>query len=87
MIVGLVVIFWTCCDFGDLRNLWRFLGLLRGGKHCYLDVDHSFWDTHTTSGWTWAQRAREPMEVSWARDYFVVGREVNLVGFIKRSIQ
>lgn len=36
--------------------------------------------THTTSGWTWAQRAWEPVEVSWARKYFLVGWEVNPVG-------
>ena len=35
----------TCCVFGDLRNLWRFLGLLRGGKYCYLGLDLSSW-TH-----------------------------------------
>lgn len=44
-------------------------------------------DTHTTSSWTWAQRARELVEVSWDRDYFLVGWEVNPVGFVKRSIQ
>ena len=27
---------------------------------------------HTTSGWTWARRAREPVEVPWARNYFLV---------------
>ena len=32
---------------------------------------------HTTSGWTWAPRAREPVEVSWAGNYFLVGWEVN----------
>jgi len=44
-----------CLDllcFGDLRKLWRFIGLLRGGKYCYLGLYHSFWDTHTTSSWT-----------------------------------
>ena len=35
--------------------------------------------THTRSGWTWARRAREPVEVTWARNYFLVGWEVNPV--------
>ena len=44
-------------------------------------------DIHTTFGWTWDRRAREPVEVSWARDYFLVGWEVNPVGSVKRSVQ
>lgn len=44
-------------------------------------------DTHTTFGWTWASRTKEPVEVSWARDYFLVGWEINLVGLLKRSVQ
>jgi len=32
---------------------------------------------HTIYGWTWVWRAREPVEVSWARNYFLVGYEVN----------
>jgi len=35
---------------------------------------------HTTSGWTWVGRAREPVKVPWARKYFLVGWEVNAVG-------
>ena len=73
MILGLVVI------FGDFRNLWRFLGLLRGGKYCSSWSRLFILDTHTTFGWTWARRAREPVEVSCARKYFLVGWEVNLV--------
>jgi len=26
--------FMICCDFVDLKNMWRFLGLLRGGNYC-----------------------------------------------------
>ena len=37
---------WDLLCFGDLRNLWRFLGLLRGGKYCYLGVDLSLGHTH-----------------------------------------
>lgn len=28
---------------------------------------------HTTSGWTWARRAREHVEAPWASKYFLVG--------------
>ena len=92
LILGLAVIwvgcyFRICCDFGDLRNLWRFLGLLRGGKY-FSSWSRSFiLDTHTTSSWTWARRASEPVEVFAARNYFLVGWEVNPVGSIKRSVQ
>jgi len=79
--------FRICCDFGDLRNLYRFPGLLKGGKYCSSWSGSFILDTHTTSGWTWAQRARETVEVSWARNYFPVGWEVNLVGSVRRSVQ
>ena len=85
--LGLAYDFGVGCDFGDLRNLWRFLGLLRGGKYFSSWSGSFILDTHTTSGWTWARRAREPVEVSWARNYFLVGWEVNPVGSIKRSVQ
>ena len=58
--------------FGDLRNLWRFLGLVERREILFILV----WIIHfghTTSCWTWARRAREPVEVSWARNYFLVG--------------
>jgi len=87
LILGLAVILGFAVIFGDLRNLWRFLGLLRGGKYCLSWSGLFILDTHTTSGWTWAWRSRELVEVSWARNYFLVGWEVNLDGLFKRSIQ
>jgi len=34
---------------------------------------------HTTSGWICTRRAREPVEVPWARKYFLVSWEANPV--------
>ena len=59
---GLVMI------LGDLGNLWRFLGFERR-KVSLSGFAHSSWG-HTISGWTWARRAREPVEFSWARNLF-----------------
>jgi len=52
----------------DLGNLWRFLGFERR-KVSLSGFAYSSWG-HTISGWTWARRAREPVEVSWARNLF-----------------
>jgi len=71
--------------FGDLRNLWRFLGLVERRKILFILV-YIIHFGHTRSSWTWARRAREPVEVSWARNYFLVGWEVNPVGLVKRSV-
>ena len=59
---GLVMI------LGDLGNRWRFLGFERR-KVLLSGFPHSSWG-HTISGWTWARRARELVEVSWARNLF-----------------
>ena len=42
---------------------------------------------HTISGWTWARRAREPVEVSWARNLFPswLGGKSGWVGERERS--
>ena len=87
MILGLAMILGLVVIFGDLRNLWRFLGLLRGGKYCSSWSGSFILDTHTTSGWTWARRAREPVEVSWARNLFPswLGGKSGWVGQKERS--
>lgn len=61
---GFGVILGFAMIFGDLRNMWRFLGLLRGVKYCSSWSGLFILYMHTTSGWTWAWRAREPVEVS-----------------------
>ena len=70
---------------GDLGNLWRFLGFERR-KVSLSRFAHSSWG-HTISGWTWARRAREPVEVSWARNLFPswLGGKSGWVGQKERS--
>lgn len=61
--------------FGDLGNLWRFHGLVERREILFIVV----LSTHTTSGWILGWRDKELVEVSWARNYFLVSWEVNRV--------
>ena len=86
MIVGLVVIVWTCYDFGEtLETYGGFLGL-RGGKYCYLVLHILLEDTlylvglgHGGLGNLW----RFP----GLGICFLVGWVVNPVWSVRRSIQ
>ena len=87
MIVGLVVIFWTCCVFGDLRNLWRFCGGWEEWNIVHLGLDHSSWTRTLHLVGLGLGGLGNLWRFPGLGIYFLVGWEVNPVGSARRSVQ